>query len=235
MTTLSEINLGLAELQTELETLKSYSSQLNDAKDTAILSSNLSKKILEDYATIVNSVHNLTENLHVIDLPGKFKEQNTIIGRTIEELHNNQDKINKLNEQYVSIFNSNKSILNEISDIQKSIHSINNNTSKIDKDIESIPLKLEKLDIVISSINQSFNNLISKFNDLEKNIKDDLAVKNQFLEKSIKDEIANKSQSIEITVKNSLKINESKIKTNFYLLLFLIFMNILIMLTILLK
>ncbi len=222
MATLSEINLGLAELQTELETLKTYSSQLNDAKETTLLSSNLSKKILEDYKTIVNSVHNLTENLNVIDLPGKFKEQNSIISGTIDELHKNQDKISKLSEQYVSIFNSNKSILNEISDIQKAINSINNNTTKIDKNIESIPLKLEKLDIVISSINQSFNNLISKFNDLEKNIKEDITAKNQFLENSIKEEIGKKNQSIETTLKESLKINENKIRINFYLLLFLI-------------
>lgn len=228
MTTLSEINLGLAELQTELETLKSYSSQLSDAKETAMLSSNLSKKILEDYATIVNSVQYLTENLNVIDLPGKFNEQNSILSGTVEELHKNQDKIGKLNEQYVSIFNSNKSILNEINDIQKSIHSINNNTSKIDKDIESIPLKLEKLDIVISSINQSFNNLISKFNDLEKNIKEDIAVKSQFLEKSIRDEITQKNQSIEATIKELMKSNEKKIRINFYLLLFLIVLIILV-------
>lgn len=222
MATLNEINIGLAELQTELETLKSYSSQLNDAKETAILSSNLSKKILEDYATIVNSVHHLTENLNVIDLPGKFKEQNSIISGTIDELHKNQDKVSKLSEQYVSIFNSNKTILNEISNIQKAINSINNNTTKIDKNIESIPLKLEKLDIVISSINQSFNNLISKFNDLEKNLKDDYIVKSQALEKSIKDEISVKNQSMEATVKHLNQKIEKKINVNFYILLILI-------------
>jgi len=231
MATLIEINSGLAELQAELETFKNYASQISDAKETAILSSNLSKKILEDYSTIVNSVHNLTENLNVIDLPGRFKEQNSIISGTIEDLHKNQEKIGKLNEQYVSIFNSNKSISNRIEDIHRGINTVNENTSKVDKNIESIPLKLEKLDIVISSINQSFNNLISKFNDLGKNLKDDYHTKSQALEKSIKDDIATKRQSAELILRDMNRQTEKKIKLNFYLILVIAMMMIIILIS----
>ncbi|MCK4338922.1 MAG: hypothetical protein KAW92_13740 [Candidatus Cloacimonetes bacterium] len=151
----SEINKILIELQEELEKIKTAAELIEVAK-------NANDKILKDSKSLFEvEFKKITEASKSL-----LKDSKELIGLTQKSTDITIKESNELNKSSQNLIKASNNLLNEIKKI-------------------NFPAKFEKMDLTLSGISTSIQNIFSRFDTIERNIKDDFMNKISNIEKKL--------------------------------------------------
>jgi len=181
MTIQEEIHQELLKLQNELSSLDTAVKQIKTMAESGEIISLAAKGIQGDYQSHLKNLEKLIDE--------RVKEQTKKLETVSSKIDSQLDLIKsealaKFEEPIKKI----KSLTEAISNQVETINRLNEKLDKVD-----FPIRLDKLDATTAGINQAVQNLQSRLERVESNIKDDL--------RDIKETLKKQSELTETTAK----------------------------------
>ena len=111
------------------------------------------------------------------------------INKSLGELEEELKKVKTADEMVSITQEAADKIIKESKELNKTTKKLNNSTERLMKKLEKVdfPNRLDKLDTTVSGINSGIQNVLSRFDSIERNLKDDFENKIGIIQNKLKE------------------------------------------------